>query len=132
MASKTDNTRNRELAQIHIAKQTLGLDDDTYRDMLWTVGRVRSSADLDHAGRRRVLEHLKARGWKNTRSAPDVAKAKQALVGKIHALLADQGLPWSYADGIAKQMHKREKVQWCTPQQLRGIVTALAKRQAHE
>jgi phage gp16-like protein len=55
------DTRRRELAQIHIAKAQLGLDEETYRSMLWTVGRVRSAADLDYAGRNAVLEHRKAR-----------------------------------------------------------------------
>lgn len=120
--------RNPELAKIHIAKQQLGLDDDTYRSMLWTVARVRSAADLDHAGRQAVLDHLKARGFK-TPSKPDVTSIKRPLIAKIGALLADMKLSWAYADGIAKQMHGRDKLAWCTPQELRGIVAALAKRQ---
>lgn len=56
--------RKRELAAIHIARQQLGMDDGTYRDMLWTVARVRSAADLDFAGRQRVLDHLSSRGAK--------------------------------------------------------------------
>ena len=40
--------RNPQLAQIHIAKKELGLDDDTYRDVLERVTRQRSSAGLDH------------------------------------------------------------------------------------
>jgi phage gp16-like protein len=124
----TPNTRNPELAKIHIAKQQLGLDDDTYRSMLWTVARVRSAADLDHAGRQAVLDHLKARGFK-TPSKPDVTSIKRPLIAKIGALLADMKLSWAYAEGIAKQMYRRDKLAWCTPQELRGIVAALAKRQ---
>lgn len=120
--------RNSELAKIHIAKQQLGLDDDTYRSMLWTVARVRSAADLDHAGRQAVLDHLKARGFK-TPSKPDVTSIKRPLIAKIGALLADMKLSWAYAEGIAKQMYRRDKLAWCTPQELRGIVAALAKRQ---
>ena len=56
--------RKSELAQIHIAKQQLGIDDDTYRAMLWTVARVNSAADLDFSGRKKVLDHLKAKGFK--------------------------------------------------------------------
>lgn len=126
--SKAYNTRNPELAKIHIAKQQLGLDDETYRSMLWTVARVRSAADLDHAGRQAVLDHLKARGFKPP-SKPDVTSIKRPLIAKIGALLTDMQLSWEYAHGIARQMYKREKVQWCTPQELRGIVAALVKRQ---
>ena len=46
--------RTRELAQIHIARQQLGMDDETYRSVLWTVARVRSAADLDWSGRKRA------------------------------------------------------------------------------
>lgn len=96
--------------------------------MLWTVARVRSAADLDHAGRQAVLDHLKARGFKPP-SKPDVTSIKRPLIAKIGALLTDMQLSWEYAHGIARQMYKREKVQWCTPQELRGIVAALVKRQ---
>lgn len=37
--------RRADLAQIHIAIKDLGLDDDTYRAILWTVARVKSAAD---------------------------------------------------------------------------------------
>lgn len=58
------DVRNSELAQIHIAQAQLGMDDDTYRNVLWTVARVRSSKDLDWSGRKRVLDHMKACGFK--------------------------------------------------------------------
>lgn len=123
------DTRSADLAMIHIAKKALGLDDETYRSMLFTVARVTSSRELDYSGRIAVLNHMKSRGWKSATTAPDVAKAKQALIGKISALLADMQLSWAYADGIAKQMYKREKLQWCKPPELRGIITALVKKQ---
>jgi len=42
--------RRAQLAKIHIAKKELGLDDETYRSMLWTIARVRSASDLDSHG----------------------------------------------------------------------------------
>lgn len=59
-----DQLRRAEIAQIHIAKSQLGMDDDTYRAMLWSVGRVRSSSELDWRGRKAVLDHLKRSGFK--------------------------------------------------------------------
>lgn len=67
--------RKAQLAQIHIAKAQLGLDDDTYRAMLWAVARVHSAADLDLTGRMRVLEHLRASGFR-----PKPPKAKAPVV----------------------------------------------------
>lgn len=56
-----------ELAKIHIAAEQLGLlrpgDDSTYRDMLWSIGRVRSAKDLDAPGREAVLRHLRHCGF---------------------------------------------------------------------
>lgn len=35
----TDPERRRDLAAIHVAKKQLGMEDDTYRDMLWAIVR---------------------------------------------------------------------------------------------
>lgn len=61
------SARSIELAKIHVAATQLRLrrpdDDSAYRDMLWSVARVRSAADLDAGGREAVLNHLRANGW---------------------------------------------------------------------
>lgn len=56
----SEGGRRADLAAIHVAKKQLGFDDETYRDILWTVCQVRSSGDLDFAGRKRFLAHLRA------------------------------------------------------------------------
>jgi phage gp16-like protein len=64
---KTRSGRSMDLAKIHIAAEQLGLrrngDDSAYRDMLWSIGRVRSAADLDAGGRQAVLTHLRRCGF---------------------------------------------------------------------
>lgn len=76
MAASAAKVRRAELGWIHQGAAALGLrtatDDTAYRDMLWAVARVRSAADLDMAGRRRVLDHLAGLGWK--RAAPPARK----------------------------------------------------------
>lgn len=125
--------RNNQIAQIHIARQQLGLDDDTYRSIIRMMsnGRTDSSAQLDYAERIKLLEHFRARGWKNTKTATPKAakKTNQSMIGKIGALLADMKLPWSYADGVAKRMFGRDRVQWCEAEELRAVIAALVKRQ---
>ena len=76
-----DGARKADLAAIHIAKAQLGWDDETYRDILFTVCCVRSSAGLDFAGRKRFLEHLRD-CIKQLPSATGEARVKrsQALV----------------------------------------------------
>ncbi len=53
---------------------------------------------------------------------------KAPLINKIEVLLTDNKLPWVYADGIAKQMFKVEKVDWLEREQLRKVVAALEKK----
>lgn len=123
-----DAIRNRQLAQIHIAKSDLGLDDDTYRAMLMDVAGVDSAAKLNAKQRRAVLERFESKGWVNKKQKgrpKTVSPDRAPLIRKIGALLADQKLPWTYADGIAKQMGFGEIVQWCTPEQLHKIAAAL-------
>jgi len=134
------NTRNTELGKIHIAKKQLGMDDDTYRDMLWTIARVRSAKDLDHAGRKAVLEHMKRVGFKGNRPDQDYpgrphninSADRGPLLKKIEAQLADAGLPWTYAEAMAQRICKVEKITFCDVKQLQKIIAALtynAKRQ---
>lgn len=122
--------RKSELAAIHVAKKQLGLDDATYRAMLWTVARVHSAADLDHAGRQAVIEHLRKRGFKKASNAPQRPEGKpvvpadrQALVNKIEALLGSR--PWNYARAMAKRMFKVDRLEWASAAQLHSLVAAL-------
>lgn len=140
MASPDD--RRRELAQIHIAKKDLDIDDTTYRLMLQAIGRVNSAADLNAEGRRQVLAHLKARGFKPKASASSTRRSayqirsdwdwvnnaapdRQATLRKIAVMLKDSEREKVYADGIAKNMFGIERVEFCAPDQLRRIVAAL-------
>lgn len=124
--------RKAELAKIHIAKQQLGLDDDTYRVMLWTIARVSSSRDLDSFGRKRLLDHLRSRGFVG-KSKPgtrfpgrphNVAQSPQ--LRKVEALLADARRPWSYADAMCVRMFRVDRVAFCDAQQLQKLIAALA------
>jgi phage gp16-like protein len=131
------NTRNAQLAKIHIAKKALALDDDAYRQILWTIARVRSARDLDDAGRRRVLDHFRACGW---RPAPRAKRRHHAgaphnidseergpMLRKIEAYLAEAKRPWAYADGMARRMFHVDRIALCSPAQLHNIIAALEK-----
>lgn len=66
-AAPSKALRSRQLAMIHLGAAELKMrspaDDSTYRQMLWSVARVKSAADLDAQGREAVLRHLQACGW---------------------------------------------------------------------
>ncbi|URX63294.1 regulatory protein GemA [Luteibacter anthropi] len=95
-AAKPRSMRNDQLGKIHIAAKQLGMDDSTYRDMLWSIGRVRSAKDLDLAGREAVLKHLAACGWKNPRPStsarsPYSKGSRAALIRHLWTRLAQAG-----------------------------------------
>lgn len=67
-----EDRRRTDLAKIHVAKKELRLNDDEYRDLLWSVCRVRSAKDLDFMGRQKLLIQLQSLGW---RPAPAAGKS---------------------------------------------------------
>lgn len=139
-----DDRRRAELAKIHLAKKVLGLDDETYRAMLRNVAGVDSAADLDARGRRAVLDHLHGKGtgplasskglspYPNRPKNMDRGGSRADQLGKIEALLTIGGLPWSYADAIARQMRLADKVAWVEGADLYKIITALRKKAQRE
>ena len=107
------------------------MDEETYRNMLFTIARVRSAAKLGDAGRRRVLDHLSALGFKGKRTYPgrphNINNPERGrLIQKIEAQLAEAGRPWNYANAMARRMFKVERIAFCEPDQLHCIVAALA------
>lgn len=123
--------RNAELAKIHIAKKDLAMDEDTYRMLLKEIGgsKTGSSKDLTALGRAKVLEHMKKIGWKpkprkgKKRTTP--AAGRDAMIAKIRAILIEAKREDAYADGMAKNMFKVDRFEWCNPSQLHKIVAAL-------
>lgn len=65
------------LAKLHIAKKQLGLDDDTWRDLLERETGKRSSKDMSHGERGRVLDVLKQQGFK-----PSSKSSRRGIEGK--------------------------------------------------
>lgn len=134
------DARNRDLAKIHLGKKQLGMDDETYRAMLQFVAGVDSAADLDEAGRYKVLKHLYNRGFvakRGKRAHPGQPRnlnsmGRGPLLRKIEALLAEKGsregryVSWNYALGILKRQYQVERLEWATSEQLRGVVAALS------
>jgi phage gp16-like protein len=126
--------RNAELAQIHIARAQLGLDDETYRAVLWTVARVKSAKDLDWTGRKTLLDHFKAKGWKPT--APKKAKAAQpvpagqegllrVLWSELHAAGKVRMDTDAALGGWLKRNRMPERVEWLKPAQLNRAIESL-------
>lgn len=128
------SSRKGVLAQIHIARKELALDEDTYRQMIATVtGGKRSCSDCNVAELHKIVQHMKERGFK-ARPRKRVAQypgkphnlKAQPMLQKIEALLAELKAPWSYADAIAKRQFGIQRVAWLKePSQLRALIAAL-------
>lgn len=119
--------RNAELAKIHyLARRALGMDEDTYRDVVEMVTGRRSAGDLDQHQRAALLDHLTKLARPKIGAAPTNQEVRPELK-KIGALLTEASRPWSYADSMAKRMYRVDRVVWCSSEQLAGIITALVK-----
>lgn len=135
-----EQRRKRGVHAIKAAQRQLGLDDDTYRDMLHRLTGKRSATKLSIAEQGVVLDHLRASGAANPQRAgrdagkrrPSPAADRQALMAKLHSLLDELGRitgtphTLAYADAIAKRNGWAEAVDFCAPATLHKLVGALS------
>lgn len=120
-----------DLAKIHIAVKELGMDDASYRALLKRVAGVDSASKLGVMTVGKVLAELQRLGWKPVskskagRARPRVPASRDKIMKKVEALLAEAQRPWSYADAMARQMWKIERVEWLDDNQLTRLMQAL-------
>jgi len=123
--------KSAQIAKIHIAKAQLGMDDETYRAFLMRVAGVQSSKQLTPKQLGRVLFELEKLGFKPTaskkagRARPRLPESRSKILSKIEALLSEAGRPFAYADGMALQMFKRQRLEWLTDIELYKLLQAL-------
>ncbi|WP_286695002.1 gp16 family protein [Spongiibacter sp. UBA1325] len=123
----TKPPRQRLLAQIHIARKQLALDDDTYRQALKTLTGKTSAKHLSLPELRCVMDDFTRKGFvpKKGGKRPRPAKNRTALMNKIEALLADKNQSWQYAHSMAEHMFGLKRVDWLNADQLWRLVAAL-------
>lgn len=140
---KLEDAKRREIQFIHIAKQQLGMDDDTYRAMLLSVAGVSSSTELDIRGRKQVLDHLKTCGFKvrSTGKATGASKAKpsrplasdpesrkiRALWIMLHELGAVRNPAEEALASYVKRLTKVDALQWIDGHQSEVVIESLKK-----
>lgn len=117
---------------------------------------ISSLSELNLGERSRLLNSLKAKGakvkhnpyipgkllfYKKGRFEPEgeatdrplkVSANKAGYVSKIHAILADLKLPWSYVDSIAKQKFGVDLVEWLEPVELRKVTQMMIIHQKRQ
>lgn len=132
--SRGKDSRHRQLGRIHILKAQLGLDDESYRNVLWVHGRVDSSADLDQHGRHAVIKHMESHLPQGQRGVPrephNLSAKDRGELEKIQALLTDAGQPWAYAEAILRNQTRGRitRMAFASGNQLVGVVAALHRQ----
>lgn len=136
-AAPADQQRRGDLARIHMLKDALGLDRDTYEDILVENGHQRSSADMDSFGRQRVITQLEYLLSKKDPAHPQLRRRPGDRPGrpvgqlspqmkKIEALLADAKREWAYGHSVAERVCGGvTRLEWCNPAQLGKVIAAL-------
>jgi len=121
------------LAKVHIAKKDLGLDDEAYRSLMERITGHRSAGDCAVHELVRAVAEFRRLGWtptgkKGAGGKPGKpSRGKAALMGKITALLAEAKRPDAYAEAMARRMYRRDKLDFCTPKELQGVIAALSR-----
>jgi len=118
------------------------MDRQTYENMLWTQGRVHSSADLDEHGRHKVIKHMERCGavfTKRQRSQRNQGNASAEQIAMINALWAnlmaadvvkdktDAGLR-KWLQNTTRSHHAR-RLGWTAPQFLPANVARIVIEQ---
>ena len=69
----------KQIQLIHIAKQQLSIDDDTYKELLANYN-VTSSKDLTQFQAEHLLRHLRSKGFKIVKPARNKAKMHNKVI----------------------------------------------------
>ena len=120
----------REIRLIHVAKRELGLDEDTYRDILKNYGGHTSSAKMTSQQRNQVLDRFKKLGFKVKRKNTPVTRLTPQQKWKLEQLCKQRG--WSdLADPALRKFIKRttgmDDWRFLTPRDASKVITGLEK-----
>ncbi len=122
---------------IKTGQSRLGWDDATYRSVLVRLTGKDSAKKCSIRELEDVIAYMHDQGFphqapKGKGRRPKVANRRKAIVAKIEALLAEGGLSWAYAEGIASRMHGQKVLEWLDDEQLHAVMVALIKQAKRE
>lgn len=122
---------------IKTGQSWLGWDTATYKGVLLRLTGKDSSTKCSIRELEDVKEYMHSQGFprqapKGKGRRPKVANRRKAMLAKIEALLADSGLSWAYAEGIASRMYGQKVIEWLDDEQLNSVMIALIQRARRE
>jgi len=128
---------NAQLAQIHIAKKELQMEDADYRAMLARVAGKTSSKDMTSVERQKVIAEFRRLGWKPENKGEWKQPSSSKQVRKVWAIAKDLDrlgfwvLPWR--KGLAALVKKETGIDnpdWLTPAKANQVIEMLKSIQA--
>ena len=81
--------RRAMIAKVHLAQKALGLDDDTYRDVLEQATGHRSAGSCSDAQLSAVLARFRALGWDGPPDGAGKRRSAKSWVRKVWAIWGD-------------------------------------------
>lgn len=101
------------IAKVKIAQKQLGLDDDTYRDLLFSVTKKRSTTDMQQWELENVINRFKELGFKpkSPKKAGDRKQASDPQSKLIRGLWLDL-----HQAGKVRDPSERALIQWARGQ----------------
>ncbi len=138
-AANAMDSRNRDLAAIHVAKKMLGLDDTAYREIVLLVTGASSAAELNETDRHRLIEHFRGLGFekkggrRNNAANPQHSKIRylwrdlyqagairdnsdaaldayvRRMTGASSLRFLDRGQAWNLTNGLKKWLSRYTK-----------------------
>ena len=117
------------LAKIHIALKDLGIEDENYREILWTVFRQRSSKHLSIEELQHLVRYFEGRGWQPTRrerkTNPDIDQAI-ALRDRAREIAAEIPNGEKRLQGLVKKICGVGRLEWARDaEKLERLLAAL-------
>lgn len=113
---------------LHVLIRQHEMDDADYRNWLQALTGHTSSKQCSLQQLSECIDRLKGvTHAAPTTKSPTAPAGLERQFAKIAALLAAQGKPWSYAEAIARRMYRKEVMQFCTGEELRGVIAALER-----
>ena len=118
-----------QIVKIHIAKNELKLDDDSYRDLIaWNFGGKTSCKALSEQEAGKLLFILRQKGWRPKRTTrPDDPMTRKILALWIN--MAKEGVVRDRSDRALSRFVKRvtgvDSLRFCLPEHKFRVIEAL-------
>lgn len=128
--------RRSRLAKVHIAKKDLGLDDDTYRDLIERLfPPARSASQLSNAQLLDLIQHFKQSGWSPTTKRKTSNRADIRLIYVLWRILREGGevkasKPDAWITEQTKSVHKPDGVKnpdWLRDDEAQNLIERMKK-----